>query len=554
MIKKKLKHFIKTHLTLYKFILASWGIWRSIWARFIFSRIKRRVFREALPKNNHKIIIPILRTFPGTSLFYFDAVFGYAFKKLGAEVKMLYCDGVLDSCDGDTVFYHQKAQCWFCRTFGSLVKKCLSGLDCISYKDYISNSEIQEIKEKVACLGSEELLNYHYLGVNVGSHAKASAIRYFLFGRLDLNDSRQLKMLREKLAYAMIAVKVAKNIIEREKPDKLFLLHGIYSTWGPFVDYFRLKSLDTIVYINITSRFGHFIFRRNSKANEIDIRENWLKFSQLPLKEIEKKQLKDYLTKRFQGKIADQKLYAENFDIKNKKEQILSSLSKNKYAWRYIIYPNLAWDSAVEGQISKLFNDNFDWIDTTVEFCKKKKDCQLIIKPHPAELVWEKSSKPVNQYLQEKHSPLPDNITVLPPAAPVNAYDLVTENSVALIFNGTLGLELATLGIPVLVVADVVHYKNAGVSYDIESLEEYLNLLENPARLVSFARAKKELAEKYAYFYFFKSMIRIPFFRDDVWSTIDWKVLLRPKKLLDNNASLIKVCQKIIKGEDIIAS
>ena len=541
---QKLKNFIHKHEALEKMILFGWGVFFIIRARLIFRKIKQGSAKEKFPK----VLILALRSIPTTNLVYFDAIFAHAFKKLGCGVKMLYCDGFLDSCDANTVFRNQKPQCFVCKKLGGQVRNSLN-LDPIFYHQYVSDSDVEETKRKVAAISDGELSSYKYLGVNVGEHAHASAVRHFLFGNLDFNNPKEVLILKEKLVYAMIAVKVADQVYLKEKPDVFFMLHGIYSTWGPFRDYFRLKGVDTVIYVNTPSRFGHFIFYRNVTPNDIVSKKFWNELKDLPLEKEKQKQIDGYLSMRINGKSGDQEMYKENFN--NKKNEILELLSKNKYPKRYVMYPNVAWDAVLEGQPSKIFEDIFSWIDKTIEFFKEKKDYQLVIKPHPAELVLEKCSKGIGDYVREKYGSLPENIVVLEPGVPLGAHDLIDSNTAAIVFNGSVGLELATRGIPVLAAADV-HYKDAGAVYKVETLNDYLGLLDNPDKLISFAKDNAELAKKYAYFYFFKSMIRIPFYRDDKWSTIDWGVIRDAEKLLGDDGNIIKICKKIINKEDIV--
>jgi len=544
-IKEKLKDFLKNNELLYKIVFSIWGIWWIIRAKMIFGKVK-----HSSVKNGPKILILSIRTIPTTSLVYFDAIFGHAFKRLGCKVKMLYCDGVLDSCDAETVFRGQRPQCFLCKKFNEPLKKALN-LDCLSFRQYISEKDIKEIKNKVFNLDAEELLNYQYLGVNVGAHARFSAIRYFLFGKLDLNDPKQVVVLREKLIYAMIVTKVAMEVANKENPSTVFMLHGVYSSWGPFVEYFRLRGIEIIIYNNMPPRFGYFIFNRNNRTNGLISKKEWEIFSKKPLLKRQEKEITEYLKERMSGKIGEHKMYQDNFDNQFYKKEILSSLFKENYKKRFVMYPNLAWDPAIEGKISEIFDDVFSWIDATIEFFKQKKDYQLIIKPHPAELVWEKCSKGIADYILEKHGRLPGNIVILKPDVSLSAYDLVDSNPIGLAFNGTIGLELAILGIPILVAANI-HYRDAGVVKKAETMDEYLKLLEDPKELISFAKDNIELAKKYAYFYFFKSMVRVPFYSSDKWSVINWGVVANTKKLLDDNSNVIKICKKIINKEDII--
>jgi len=543
---RRIKNFIHKHENLEKLVLSARGLFCILRAKFIFRKIEHNS-----PKGNLKVLILGVRTLPTTNLVYFDAIFGHAFKKLGSEVRMLYCDGVLNSCDADTVFRNQRPQCFVCKKLGGFLKSSLN-LDCASYRQYITSTDIEEIKKIVANLDDKELSGYEYLGVNAGKHALASAIRYFLFGKLDLNDPDQIALLREKLIYAMITTKVAENFVVKEKPNVIFCLHGIYSTWGPFLDYFRLKKIDTLVYINMFEIFGHFMFKRNSKLFDSVSKEKWLDFCRSPLTKDEEAKIDAYFAKRFEGNTDDHKLYEEQFNSGSEEDLSLKALLKEKHPRRYVMYPNLAWDGAVEEDVSEIFDNIFSWIDRTIEFFKQKKDYQLIIKPHPAELIWEGCSKTLTDHIREQHGSLPENIILLKPDVSLRAYDLVGPDTVGIVFNGGLGLELAFAGIPVLVAADS-HYRDAGIVYKVKTLEEYLSLLDFPEPLISFAKDNHELAKKYAYFYFFKGMIRIPFYRNDKWSTIDWKVVRDTEKLLADSSPIIKICKKVMNKEDIVA-
>ncbi len=84
------------------------------------------------------------------------------------------------------------------------------------------------------------------------------------------------------------------------------------------------------------------------------------------------------------------------------------------------------------------------------------------------------------------------------------------------------------------------------------SKKEYKELIDNPKELISFAKNNVKLAKKYAYFYFLKLSIKIPFYREDKWSTIDWKTLSDVDKLLDTDSQIIKICQKIKNREDVL--
>ncbi len=540
---KKIKNFIKGNKILHRTVLFFWSILCIIRANLIFKRIK-----HDLPKGNCKIIIPTIRTIAVSSWLYFDAVFGHAFKRLGCDVKLLSCDGVLGSCDVDTAFKDQKNQCFSCKTLGSLVKNSLN-LDWISYKQYISDSEIEEIKRIVSDMEIEELMDYKYFGVKVSEHARASTIRFYLSGQFDLSNPEVIATFRKKVIYAMIATKVANEIYLKEKPEMIFIMHGIYSGLGPFFDYFREKGVEVIVYGQVVFRFGSFFFNRNNRRYKLASKEIWNNFSQRSLSKEEESQIDAYMSTRLKGAADDHSLCAVNFDKSSKDRSLLIPHDK-RYLRRYVLYPNLAWDACVESRGSIIFKDIFAWLDTTIDYFQKKTDYQLIIKPHPFELV-EKNTKGITDYIYKKHPNLPENIVVLKANIPLRAYDLIAPGDICITFNGTIGMEVATQGVPVLV-AGSSHYKDAGIAHRIKTVEEYLNLLDNPEKLISFARANIKLAKKYTYFYYIMLTIRVPVYRDDKLSTVNWKNVWRIEKLLSDNSQIMKICQKIINKEDII--
>ncbi len=556
---EKITIFIHKYDSLDKMAFFIYGLFWIARAKIVFRDLRKGPPNATVPgisdslKKKNKILVLAIRAIPSTNLVYFDAIFGHGFYRAGSDVLMLYCDGLMDSCDADTVFRNQKAQCSACRKLGPSVKKYLGleQLQCIFYRDYILSEDISEIKTKVAELDKSQLLDFQYMGVNVGVHAKVATIRFFLYGRINLSNPKEESVFREKLVYAMIAVKVASNIIEKEKPDTIFMLHGIYSSWGPFLSYFRNQGKDTYVYDNKLSKLGYFTFHHNCEPYKIFGQEAWLDFSRFPLKKEEESQLKSYLDKRFKGKLGEYLMYKGDFGDSNAKNSILKSLFKGNYARRYVMYPNVAWDGNIKGYTSEVFEDMFDWLDKTVEFFKKNRNYQLIIKSHPAEIITDKCNTSVATYMEERHGPLPENIVVLKPDVAIKAYDLANPDILSITYDGTIGLELALSGLPVLVAGDS-HYREAGAVKKIETLNEYYKLLKNPGELISFTKEHIELAKKYAYFYFFKSMVRVPFYREDKWSVIDWKKLENVNELFSPNGDLMKICEKIINKKDVI--
>lgn len=523
-----------------------WGAWTILRAYLIFRRLPAQG-----GKKSFTVIMPTIPASPIPGLVYFDAIFAHAFRLCGARPFILFADGALASTDTATASMKEWPQKVVSRTLGPFLKRSLH-VPCHSYWEFISKEKIEAFRTTIAALPPFELESYTYRDVPVGLHAKAAAIRFFLEGALDLQNSSHVQKFREKLLNAMITTEVAAQVVQKEKPSLLFFVHGVYSAWGPWYDYFRSKGIDTIIYGAMTLRFGTFMFNRNTKMNEIASAKAWQVFQKKPLTALEENAIDDYFRGRVQGHADDQNMYKAAFAKGTSVHRLQEQLFAPAYKRRYVLYANLVWDVAIEGRISDLFDDAFSWLDEHIAFFKAHPSYQLIIKPHPHELWWEKTRKGIYEYVTTHHAPLPPNIIVLKPNVPLNAYQLFTKESIALIFNGTLGFELATLGFPVLVAAKKIHYYEAGIVPRIPTKKEYFALLDNPAAIRAFANAHHKLAKKYAYFYLFRSIVDIPFYRRDKWSTIDWRAVRDTKSLFSANSPVMRIVQKAINRQDIV--
>jgi len=167
------------------------------------------------------------------------------------------------------------------------------------------------------------------------------------------------------------------------------------------------------------------------------------------------------------------------------------------------MFPNVPWDFSVLN-INKTFRDVYEWISYTIELFKERPNLQLIIKIHPSEVAVMESTQTVLDYINNNFSSLPENIKVIPPVTDISPYSLFPFTDVGLVFNGTIGLEMALQGIPVIVVGDT-HYGEKGFTYDLPSINKYKRILFKD--ISPLTKQKIDFARLYAYFYFIKSYI-----------------------------------------------
>ncbi|GAP09506.1 putative glycosyl/glycerophosphate transferase [Bellilinea caldifistulae] len=167
-----------------------------------------------------------------------------------------------------------------------------------------------------------------------------------------------------------------------------------------------------------------------------------------------------------------------------------------------LLATNVLGDSLTLGR--QVFSKSMaEWISRTVQYFIGRPDVQLVIRIHPGEVLTHGQS--MADVVQEVLPRLPENIRLIRASDEINTYDLIEVADVGLVYTTTVGLEMAMMGLPVIV-AGQTHYRERGFTYDPDSWVTYFKLLghilENPAEY-RLSREQVNQAWQYAYRFFF---------------------------------------------------
>ena len=169
---------------------------------------------------------------------------------------------------------------------------------------------------------------------------------------------------------------------------------------------------------------------------------------------------------------------------------------------------NVIWDAQLHYP-GNAFPTMLDWIVTTVEYMKSRPDLQLVIRVHPAEVTGALPSRQrVVDELQRRFPTLPANIIVIPPDRPASSYVIAAQSNVALIYASRMGVELAALGLPVIVAGEA-WVRNKGITSDARDRAHYLELLAQLPLAARLSEEQAARARKYAFHFFFRRMIPV---------------------------------------------
>jgi hypothetical protein len=121
-----------------------------------------------------------------------------------------------------------------------------------------------------------------------------------------------------------------------------------------------------------------------------------------------------------------------------------------------------------------------------------------------------------------------------------------------LIFGTKTGVELASMGIPVIVAGEA-WIRNKGITLDARSEADYLQLLDRLPLTIPMTRAAVERARRYAFHFFFRRMIPLDFV-EPAPGTPGFRFAVSDLSMLMPGASrgLDVICDGILEGTPFV--
>lgn len=517
------------------------------------------IFWKSYPNRKEtkiRVVIYGLRTYERNDLIVFEKVLSDALRYNGANVQNLLCEGFLTSCDGAPYPKSHEPLCVYCRSQRKHFYELYPN-DFIRMADYLIKEDYVNAQKTIDTLDPCNLKDYEFLGVKVGEHGFDSTIKYFRNRVKNYNDSCFLEVLKHNVFQGVLLVLVAKGILETEKPTHFITLHGGYSTWGPIADYFGLHGVSIYFHNKSVYRVGCFyITKAGQYIADIIAKEIWEKQKLLALKEEQKTRLSNHLNSVKQGITTEYKVYdsAKRSDPDRRLTELLMSKDRKKFA----LYPHMFWDKAFINRydvLGSFFHNDIEWMLETIRFFIDKKDCLLFVKPHPGEnMMADLTEYGAEKLIRDRLGTLPDNIVIIDKKCKIKSFDLMDNDCIGIVFTSVSGLEHSFFKKPVIVAGEI-HYARAGAVLRIKSKEEYFSLLNNPRPLYDFIEHNYGTIERYAYYYYFRQQVKIPFYRDDVWlgHCIDWKKLSDYKRFITQDETMNSIAKSIITGGHVMS-
>jgi hypothetical protein len=175
---------------------------------------------------------------------------------------------------------------------------------------------------------------------------------------------------------------------------------------------------------------------------------------------------------------------------------------------------NVVWDAQLTYR-NNAFANMMEWILESIRYFAGRPELQLIIRVHPAELLAHtRARQTVTGEIAKVFPELPGNVFIIPPESTISTYSVMDQCNAVILYGTKTGVELTSMGIPVIVAGEA-WIRNKGVTLDVDSPAEYFRLLDRLPLAGRMNAADTLRARKYAYHFFFRRMIPLPFTSDE---------------------------------------
>jgi len=420
-----------------------------------------------------------------------EMLLAHLLQKEGYEVDYVICDGIFEACEVltkerlETV--GKKIACESCSKRSKYMLEH-AGIRCHT----ITGQELHKYNLEGKSL--EELLHFKLDGIDFGNIISGVMYRYYK----SLNYGSDAKQIAFRyLKSALTSYLYVKTLDQKQNYRYMFFSHGIYSSWGPIVEYCKLNAKDFVSY-DRGKRKATANFNLNLPAPIWDFTTAWDRYSDRELSKQEANRVEEYLAER---ELQKNDAYAYNFNAKELDIDLLKArlgISKDKKV--ITLFTNLIWDAA---NVSRdlAFSSMLECVVKTITYYAAHAHVHVVVRTHPAEKVLG-TNETYKQLIIESIPSMPFNVTILDASENVNSFSVLEMTDIGVIHTSTVGLEMAIEGKPAVLISET-HYRGKGFTYDISSEHNYFNTLNELLKTGNILPDQVMLSKKYFYMMMF---------------------------------------------------
>lgn len=491
---------------------------------------------------------------------YVEAAIAIALSLRGAQVDTLLCDSALYGCQRAKIAGIKPSAladgrlkeifCSGCMAKGKAVFS-VPGLNVLQMSDHISNDERAQIRDISRSVPVSDIPNYILDGLPIGEHALAGALRYYGVGDLSLEPEGEA-VLRRYLESALLTAFCIKRLLRDKKYDVVVNNHGIYVPHGIVSATCRNRNVRTASW-NLAYRKQCAIFSHTDTYHHTLMDEPTSDWENMVWTKDREAEIVNYLESRRKG---SRDWIWFNRDADDDMDRFAKKIGLDWNRPVIGMLTNVVWDAQLHYP-ANAFPGMVDWVTRTIAYFKSRPDLQLLIRVHPGELAPPGGStvsrQPIAAEIRSVFPDMPGNVFIIEPDSTISTYAAMERCDSVIIYGTKTGVELTSVGIPVIVAGEA-WIRNKGMTLDASSADEYFRHLDTLPLGKRMPQVMIERARKYAYHFFFRRMLPLPFLEPAPQAWPPFEIALN--KLDDLSPGVYKgldvICDGILNGSRFI--
>jgi hypothetical protein len=487
----------------------------------------------------------------------FESTLAAALAIRDADVEIVLCDGVLPAClkaeygagHAPEILIDRKlpeSLCPGCLGAGRAMFEPL-GLKVHYLSELVTGAERKTVAKLACQVSAGEIATYEYDGLKVGEQARAGALRYYARGDLDGEPQGEM-VLRRYLEGAILTAIAYRRLLDDNRYDVAVFHHGLYVPQGVIGEVCREKGVHVVNWF-VAYREGCFIASHGDTYHHTLMEEPAEAWETMTWGDIQRGEIEAYLKSSWQG---SRDWIGFHEQPSEDAAAWLAGMGVDPDKPIVGLLTNVVWDAQLHYP-ANAFDSLIEWTLETIDAFAARPDLQLVIRIHPAEIRGTaRSRQPMAQVIAERRPDLPANVFIIGPADDVSTYAVMEHCNSVLIYGTKTGVELAAMGVPVIVAGEA-WIKGKGLTLDAETRGEYAALLATlplPGRLDA---RTVEQAKKYAYHFFFRRMMPLKIMRRDASSLFFRPAIASVDDLASGaDEGLDRLCEGVLTGSPFI--
>lgn len=452
----------------------------------------------------------------GDHIPHATGVLWHAIRARGDAAVVVVCDGGLPACETCTVSESggvpgllRDGPDGLCASCHGRTREFLDAMEVpwIPFSALLTSemrTRAQDASRTISDLNLDQILSTPFGGLDMSEHLRSSLYRYYLVGEIDDSDETRAVARRYWEACALVSM-ITRAAIDRYQPRCLVSHHGIYAVGGISCAVARQAGVRIAAWDGGYRR-GSVLFSHGGTYHRELVTEPVSIWEGMDFDNEKRAVIDEYLTSRRSGS-RDWVSYHPN-PIESK-QAITETIGLRNDERLVVAFTNIAWDGRVNAP-DLLFAGPVEWALAIVDRLGNVEGVRLVVRIHPAEvkglhLARQKTGNEILSAFKQ----LPRNVVVVMPEDDMSSYVLAELADLAVVYSSKIGLEVATMGTPVVVAGDAFYGKK-GLTIQPESAAEYLDAIADPDLMRPLSGEQRTRALQYAYHYFFRRMIQIP--------------------------------------------